>query len=115
MREALNSLYSLFSTTRQVLREAGPGAGASCQSVGGIAIAVLNYGLRPFLTKWHPLLQEWEALRIVGVGAREHEGNWSEISDLRGELSQYPLNKNGQEVTPASTIRQMGSQQISHG
>jgi hypothetical protein len=27
----------------------------------------------------------------------------------------YPLNKNGQEVTPASTIRQMGLQQISHG
>ena len=59
IREALNSLYSIFSTTREVLREAGPCVGASRQSVGGIAIAVLNYGLRPFLTKWHPLLQEW--------------------------------------------------------
>jgi hypothetical protein len=33
----------------------------------------------------------------------------------KGEKNQYPLNKNGQEVTPASTIRQMGWQQIAHG
>ena len=51
MREALNSLYSLFGSTREILRKAGPKVGASRQSVGGIAIAVLNNGLRPFLSK----------------------------------------------------------------
>jgi hypothetical protein len=58
MREAMNSLYSLFGSTREILRKAGPTVGASHDSVGGIAIAVLNKGLRPFLSKWHPLLQE---------------------------------------------------------
>jgi hypothetical protein len=60
MREALNSLYSLFGSTREILRTAGPNVGASKKSVGGIAIAVLNNGLRPLLSKWHPILQEWE-------------------------------------------------------
>lgn len=44
LRESLNSLYSLFSITRQILKEAGPDVGASNESVGGIAIAVLNKG-----------------------------------------------------------------------
>ena len=63
VREALNSLYSLFGTTREILKDAGPNVGASINSVGGIAIAVLNLGLRPFLAKWHPLLQVYEAKR----------------------------------------------------
>ncbi|WP_257237219.1 hypothetical protein [Nostoc sp. 'Peltigera malacea cyanobiont' DB3992] len=39
VREAMNSLYSLFGTTREVLKAAGPDVGASRDSVGGIAIA----------------------------------------------------------------------------
>ena len=58
VREAMNSLYSLFGSTREILRKVGPKVGASHDSVGGIAIAVLNNGLRPFLSKWHPLLLE---------------------------------------------------------
>jgi len=86
LREALNSLYSLFAITRQILREAGPDVGASRESVGGIAIAVLNKGLRPFLAKWHPLLQAWEAQRPAQVSPKEHEQNWSEEPKLRNEL-----------------------------
>ena len=86
LREALNSLYSLFGTTRQILREAGPDVGASRESVGGIAIAVLNKGLRPFLSKWHPSLQAWEAQRLSNISPREHEKNWSEETQLRSEL-----------------------------
>ena len=59
-REALSSLYSLFGSARQILRDAGPDVGCSRESVGGIAIAVLNLGLRPFVSKWHPILQTWE-------------------------------------------------------
>jgi hypothetical protein len=61
--------------------------GASKNSVGGIAIAVLNNGLRPFLAKWHPLLQAWEARRPVGVSPKEHEVIWSEEATLRSELA----------------------------
>ncbi|MEH2276443.1 MAG: hypothetical protein V7K40_17040 [Nostoc sp.] len=96
VREAMN-LYSLFGTTREVLKAAGPDVGASRDSVGGIAItyggryaiAVLNNGLRPFLAKWHPLLQAWEARRPVrplGVSPKEHEQSWSEEPKLRSEL-----------------------------
>ena len=45
LREALNSLYSLFDTTRDILKEAGPDVGASLKSVGGIAIADYNQAL----------------------------------------------------------------------
>lgn len=86
LREALNSLYTLFGTTRQILREAGPDVGASRESVGGIAIAVLNKGLRPFLSKWHPSLQAWETQRPSNTSPREHEKNWSEEPQLRREL-----------------------------
>ena len=86
MREALNSLYSLFGSTREILRKAGPDVGASRESVGGIAIAVLNNGLRPFLSKWHPALQAWEATKDIGVSASTHEKSWSEESALRQEL-----------------------------
>ena len=96
LREALNSLYSLFGTTREILKAAGPDVGASHDSVGGIAIAVLNNGLRPFLANWHPRLQAWEAQRPTQLSPKEHECNWSEepklrtdLESLRKELEEY--------------------------
>ncbi len=86
LREALNSLYSLFDTTRQILKEAGSVLGTSPKSVGGIAIAVLNNGLRPFLSKWHPVLEEWEAQRPSTTSRKQHEKEWSEEPQLRSEL-----------------------------
>jgi hypothetical protein len=87
LREALNSLYTLFGTTREILKAAGPEVGASRESVGGIAIAVLNNGLRPFLTEWHPALEDWEAKRSSEVSKKEHEQNWPEAPRLRQELA----------------------------
>ena len=96
VREAMNSLYSLFGSTREILRKAGPKVGASHDSVGGIAIAVLNNGLRPFLSKWHPLLLEWEEKRPDEVSPKAHEKAWdaetsvrSELDSLRGNLERY--------------------------
>lgn len=57
-REALSSLYALFGTTREVLKSGGPKVGISEPSVGWAAIEVLNTGLRPFLSKWHPILRD---------------------------------------------------------
>jgi hypothetical protein len=96
IRETLNSLYNLFGSTREILRKAGPGAGASHDSVGGIAIAVLNNGLRPFLSKWHPQLQHWEAQKASDVSPQAHEKAWEqepvlrdELESLRKDLEQY--------------------------
>jgi len=86
-REALASLRDLFGVFRQILREAGPSVGGpSLKSVGGTAIAVLNRGIRPFLSKWHPLLQHWEQSRPPGRSPREHERAWEQDATLRGEL-----------------------------
>lgn len=88
VREALTSLYSMFGTTREILKKAGPKVGASKHSVGGIAIMVLNNGLRPFLAKWHPLLQAWEMKRPADMSPKEHEQSWAEEPKLRSELTQ---------------------------
>ncbi len=85
LREALTSLHSLFATTREILKQAGPDVGASRQSVGVIAITVLNH-LRLFLAKWHPLLLSWEEQRPSDVSPQEHEKNWSYHDQLRNEL-----------------------------
>ncbi len=98
LREALVSLHSLFATTREILKKAGPDIGASHKSVGGIAITVLNKGLRPFLAKWHPLLQAWEAQRPLDLSPFEYEKNWeyqaklrSELEILRRDLEEYAI------------------------
>ncbi len=48
-KTALNSVYSLFETTREVIREHGP----ECINFTKIAIVVLNQVIRPFTAKWH--------------------------------------------------------------
>jgi hypothetical protein len=87
LREVLNSLYTLYPTTRGILKDAGPSAGATLDSVGGIALAVLNRGLRPFTSKWHPRLEAWEALCAPNASIRDHERQWPEAAQMRAELA----------------------------
>lgn len=88
LREALTSLYSIFQVTRAILREACPDVGASDDSVGGIAIAVLNKRLRPVLTEWHSMLADYESTRRPDDGRQAHERNWPHYAKLRDELEQ---------------------------
>lgn len=48
-KTSLDSVYSLFATTREVIREYGP----ECINFTKIAIVVLNQVIRPFTAKWH--------------------------------------------------------------
>ncbi len=50
-KTALESAYSLFSTTRDVLKRKG----RKCDSFSKIAIVVLNQVVRPFCSRWHKL------------------------------------------------------------
>lgn len=87
LREALNSLYALFIETRMTLHNAGAQlATAGEQPVGLIGINILNEGLRPFMTKWHPLLQEYEKERQENKSAYEHEKAWERAEEMRQEL-----------------------------
>ena len=95
VREAMNSLYSLFGTTREVLKAAGPDVGASRDSVGGIAlaqpaagIAVLNVGSKAD-GKYYG--KTWEKLGDrVGWRVERSWINYSKVtfdtSSLRGHL-----------------------------
>ena len=87
-REALASLHSLFPITRAVLREAGPDVGAAIPTVGGIAVTVLNKGLRPFLTKWHARLLDWESKRPQTKSVPAHEAEWPQLSEFRKEFGE---------------------------
>ncbi|WP_217923126.1 hypothetical protein [Miltoncostaea oceani] len=90
-REALQSLHSLFQTTRDILRSYGPRIaqpkGSGDYSFGFLAAVILNDVLRPVLTEWHPRLEDWEAGRPQGLSRTEHEKSWEHTPELRKALS----------------------------
>jgi hypothetical protein len=92
LREALTSLYSLFGTTRQILREYGPSVAIpqdeSEVAFGYLAVAILNIVLRPVLAKWHPLLYDYECSRKKGTSILEHESKWEKAAELRKVLNE---------------------------
>jgi hypothetical protein len=87
MRDALSSIYSIFSATREILRRAGPSVAQGPNSLGPIAIDVLNQGLRPFLRKWHPLLLNYEQKRPSEVSMRDYERDWEKRTEFWHELA----------------------------
>ena len=90
LREALSSLYSLFEITREILRKYGPIVAKRTKrneySFGELSIIILNYVLRPLLSKWHPLLQEHESKKENNISIKEHEDNWDRNLELRKDL-----------------------------
>lgn len=84
-RESLNSIYSLFDTTRAILRSSGPsvaspGSGRRL-SFGYLAVSMLNLVLRPLLSKWHLRMQAWER---TNPDASEWE--WRDRSEFLDDL-----------------------------
>lgn len=53
-KTALDSIFSIFKTTREVLKRNGRG----CVQFTRIAVIVLNQIVRPFTAKWHGLSLE---------------------------------------------------------
>jgi hypothetical protein len=91
LREALSSLYTLFGTTREILREYGPSVaqpkGEHQLSFGYLAVTILNVVLRPVLAKWHPLLLDYESAREQWVSPLKHEKQWERYEELREVLN----------------------------
>ncbi len=92
LREALSSLYTLFASTREILREHGPGVaqpkGEGDLSFGYISVIILNVVLRPVLAKWHPLLADYESTKNGSLSRLEHEAKWDKNEELREVLEQ---------------------------
>jgi hypothetical protein len=92
LREALTSLHSLFQTTRSILRRYGPSVAepkpGDQYNFGFLAVALLNFGIRPLLSRWHPSLADWEACRPAERARSEHERAWDRAPALRSELAE---------------------------
>lgn len=95
VRETLTSLYSLFESTRGILRRYGPGVGKPKRrrklSFGYLAVSMLNLVLRPLLSRWHPDLQVWESAN-PGISDSEWPGRCDflkELAETREQLQQY--------------------------
>lgn len=92
LRESLESLHTLFDITRSILRKYGPAIAKPNNdrvlSLGYLAITILNSILRPFLSKWHPLLQDYESQKPTIISSLQHERNWQHYHEFRKELKQ---------------------------
>ncbi len=90
LREVLSSSHTLFESTRDILRRHGRNVAPRRKgyiSFGVIATTVLNTGIRPFLSKWHPALEDHECGRAEGVSRLEHEQDWGRMKEARAELA----------------------------
>lgn len=96
-RDALKSLHSLFDTTRQVLRDHGPDTASDPDngnlSFATIALRLLNDVLRPFLTRWHPVLDDDAKSIEVGQADDEairlHDAFRSDLHAVRSKVREY--------------------------
>jgi hypothetical protein len=84
VREALNSLYGLFTSVRTILLDATPTRRpTSTHTVEHLAIAMLNLQMRPFMAKWHARLTAWEK-----DNPGSPESDWPDNAACRAELEQ---------------------------
>ena len=77
---ALDSVFSLFATTRGILRSRGPNAAEFSK----VAIPVLNQVVRPFTAKWHK-----ESLAGSFDKAEKRLEFRAELESLQEELRNY--------------------------
>lgn len=91
IREALTSLYKLFEVTRDILKSGGPELAKGSDSLGPLAIRILNEGVRPFLVDWHSRLKLYEdeqkmvQISQLGLGVDPviDENSWKHADEFR--------------------------------
>lgn len=76
---ALDSVHSIFKTTREVLKHHG----RDCIQFSKIAIVIVNQVIRPFTSKWHPLFERGL------MDDQKREEFRAELHDLQAKLISY--------------------------
>jgi len=77
---ALESIYTIFGITREIIKTHG----RDCQGFARIAIVILNQVIRPFTARWHKLTSEG------AFGDKEQCRLFrSELSGLQTKLTNY--------------------------
>jgi hypothetical protein len=79
-KTALDSVFSLFATTRAIIKNNG----RDCIEFTKLAIVVLNQKIRPFTAKWHRLSIE-NGFADAGIRRQFRE----ELRQLQGVLKTY--------------------------
>ena len=79
-KTALDSVFSLFSTTREILRRHGRGT----IQFSKVAIPILNQVVRPFTAKWHK-----ESLSDAFEDAEKCKEFRKELAALQKDLHNY--------------------------
>jgi hypothetical protein len=79
-KTALNSVFSLFQITRQVLKNNG----RHCTEFAKIAIIILNQVVRPFTAKWHKLSLDGSFSQEKNRQDFRHE-----LKEIQSVLHQY--------------------------
>lgn len=75
---ALDSIYSIFPTTRLILKEYGRG----CIEFTKVAVVVLNQVVRPFTAKWHKI-------KLDGLLTEKSTEFRKELKELQPKLLYY--------------------------
>lgn len=93
IRDELTSIDEMFGLTREILRRHGTetvkGGGGNL-SLAVVAIRVLNEVFRPVLSRWDPILSDYEERRVTensDATAIEWERCWERSSQCRSELN----------------------------
>lgn len=90
LREALTSLHALFGATRLALHQVAKETAVPL-TLPHIAATLANQHLRPFLSTWHPALQQHEAGRPDDVSPTAHELAWEQATEMREHLDRLRL------------------------
>ena len=95
-KTALESVHSLFPTTREILRRYGPGA----VEFGKIAIPILNQQVRPFTAKWH---------RLSLQGAFEDDARRQEFREELKDIQEKLRNRMLAEIASVEDLTDLES------
>ena len=103
-KTALESVYSLFPTTREILRKRG----RKTLQFSKIAIPILNQIVRPFTAKWHK-----EALQNGFGDSAKKEKFRMELQELQRDLCNY--NRMLAEIAGVEDLTYLESKGGNHG
>lgn len=87
LQDATRSLYTLFSRTREILAGSDP----NDEHWHEVASRLLEHGLRPFLTRWHPRLDAYLDTKPPQVSLFDYQQSWEHNLQFREELSELQV------------------------
>lgn len=92
VRKALDSLYRVFEVVRTELKAMPPSPPTDKRTVEFLAARLLNVGIRPFLSYWHPRLLAWEGSNPSPEASWPHEEECrKQLEGKRSELVAYAI------------------------